>query len=410
MIRKAFLAASAAMLASAGCSESSESSGDAAIPRPDGLSAAENVAQSADRDVQSRPAPGPPAHPETNQPQQGRLPPGAVRLQRMEIMDPGGFERPMVAATALVPIGWRAQGGVVWSAQATCGQGYKFDWTAASPDGVTAVAFFPSERWETNSMGAPLQAGCPQASISSVQQYLQSYAQRHRPDARIFDFRPRPDVAEEFKQLNQTTPMPSGEMKTWVESGEVLIGYNAQGREMRELIGVTAYFINNRMAGVYPGQTMESFVGSTFTGFSMRAPEGQLDFQLAEAIRKSGQPAPQWQSRINAHNSRTTAIVQKGVADRSAITAQLGRDMNEIITGGWEERNASMDRSHREVIEGIRGVETYDDSINGGTVQLDNSYSNAWQLNDGSYVLTDDMFFEPYKHLGVDGRKLEATR
>jgi hypothetical protein len=412
MTCKALLAISLAIFASAGCSESNDGVDDAAGLPSGGFFAAENPAQPAGPGFQGRPAQSPPPGETQNQaqPVQGRLPPGAVRLQKMEIVDSGGFEQPMVAATALVPVGWQARGGVIWGAQPSCGPGYHIDWTATAPDGVAAVAFFPSEQWQTNNMGASFQAGCPQASLSSVEQYLQSYVQRNRPAARILDFRPRPDVAEEFKELNQTTPMPNGEIKMWVESGEMLIGYDAQGREMRELIGATAHFTHNRMASGYPGQVLESFVGNTFTGFAMRAAQGQLDFQLAEAIRKSGQPTPQWQSRIVAHHSKLGAIAQKGAADRSAIIAQHGRDMNDIIMGGWEERNAIQDRSHREVIETIRGVETYDDPVNGGTVQLDHTYENAWQLDDGSYILTNDAYFEPYKELGVDGRRLEATR
>ena len=41
---------------------------------------------------------------------QGPLPKGVLRMQRTSIMDPSGFEKPMVAATAFAPVGWRTQG------------------------------------------------------------------------------------------------------------------------------------------------------------------------------------------------------------------------------------------------------------------------------------------------------------
>jgi len=37
-------------------------------------------------------------------------------------------------------------------------------------------------------------------------------------------------------------------------------------------------------------------------------------------------------------------------------------------------------------------------------------YDHAWRPNDGSYVLSNDSSFEPYRDLGVEGQKLEQTR
>ena len=76
----------------------------------------------------------------------------------------------------------------------------------------------------------------------------------------------------------------------------------------------------------------------------------------------------------------------------------------------WRKQQESSDRGSREFNEYIRGVETYNDPINGGSVQLDNTYDNAWQLNDGTYVLTDDPSFNPYAATGQDGQRLEPTQ
>jgi hypothetical protein len=78
--------------------------------------------------------------------------------------------------------------------------------------------------------------------------------------------------------------------------------------------------------------------------------------------------------------------------------------------GTWQARNQSMDRTQRETIESIRGVETYNDPHYGGTVQLSNQYQHAWQLRDGSYVLTDDVNFDPNRAFGVQGTLLQRTQ
>jgi hypothetical protein len=155
-------------------------------------------------------------------------------------------------------------------------------------------------------------------------------------------------------------------------------------------------------------------------GFAMRMPEGALSFKMIEALRQSIHSAPEWQSRMNqAANERNRIAVESNrqmaetnrreAAKRSEIIAQTGREIADIQMGTWQSRNESMDRQQRETIEGIHGVETYNDPHYGGTVQLSNQYQQAWQLRDGSYVLTDDVNFEPGRDLGVTGQKLMKT-
>ena len=49
------------------------------------------------------------------------------------------------------------------------------------------------------------------------------------------------------------------------------------------------------------------------------------------------------------------------------------------------------------------------DPYRGGTVQLDNTYEHAWQLNDGTYVLTNDHMFNPVKSTGQFGEELKVS-
>lgn len=179
---------------------------------------------------------------------------GATRLQIAKIMDPSGFERPMVAITGLIPVGWRTEGSIVWNTKGNCGTGYTVDWSATSPDGRMAAAVFPGMQWSFNNFGAGPTGGCPTLQIGSVQQYLQFLVQRGRPDARILDFRRRQDIEQDYRQLNRNTPMPMGVLRTWVEAGEVLIGYQEQGQEMRESVMAAVILTLNRMQGPMSGR------------------------------------------------------------------------------------------------------------------------------------------------------------
>jgi hypothetical protein len=209
-------------------------------------------------------------------------------------------------------------------------------------------------------------------------------------------------------------------MRSWGDAGEVLIAYQLQGRPVRETISSASFYILTQIPSLDPSQPLELLQGMSAPGFAMRAPEGALDFKAAEALRKSIRSAPEWQERMNRVMSERNRIAiesnrqiaetnQRAAAERSRIITDTSRDVNQILMGTWSSRNESMDRVQRESIESIRGVETYDDPHYGGTVQLPNLYQHAWQLRDGSYVVTDDPNFDPARVFNLPAQRLQIT-
>ncbi len=349
------------------------------------------------------------------------LPPGALRVQRAEIIDAQGFEKPLVAATMLIPAGWRTEGGIEWSVGNRCGPAHRINWKATAPDNSAAVQIIPEEKWAAGNFPQP-DNPCPNVPISATRPYLEWYVKRNRPGARVLDYRPRTDLSDKYQSLASTSGGGGGgELRSWVEAGEVLIGYQVGGRAMRETISTVTAFILTRLPGMGPGQTIDLLQGQSFPGFAMRAPEGMLDFKTSEALRKSIQAGAEWNARmIRSSNERHQVAMESGrqmaetnsraAADRSAIIAQTGREINDMQMGTWQRQNESSDRTQRESIEAIRGVETYNDPHYGGSVQLSNQYQHAWQLRDGSYLLTDDSNFDPSRDLGVQGQRLQRTQ
>lgn len=339
----------------------------------------------------------------------------ALRVQRAEIMDRRGFEKPLVAYTLFVPAGWRSGGEVQYAPLNSCDPEQTLNWQATAPDGIGMIALIPEEKWSASTIPLPPDQ-CLHANVNTVRGYLEWWVERKRPGARILDFRSRPELTRSFQQLEQN----ANGMRSWAEAGEVLIAYQVNGREARESITNIVFFIHTQFPSLDGSRPMELLQGMTAPGYAMRMPAGQLDFKMAEAIRQSVQSAPEWQQRINQaraerarinmeHNRRMAEINRQGVADRSAIIANTAREVNQIQMGTWQSRNESMDRQQRETIEAIRGVETYNDPHYGGTVQLSNQYQHAWQLRDGSYVLTDDPNFNPNRALNMEGTLLKRT-
>jgi hypothetical protein len=338
------------------------------------------------------------------------LPSGALRVERAVIVDASGFEEPMVAATLFLPHGWQARGGVQWGQQFACTNGYVFDWSATSPDGLASIAVLPQERWEWNNIGAPpATPGCPAAPHRNVQPYLQGLAQRLRPGARVLDYRARPDLRQEFVQYESVTPMPLGESRVWVEAGELVVGYQEKGQDMRGSVAAVVVF--NLMRTDAGMGVMEALSGATFPAFAACAPSEQFNAGFFEALRRSIKVDPRWESRISGHNATLARIALRENKKRSEIMARTHEEIARIREEAWNSYQQCSDRRFREFGELLRGVETdADPESSFGQIELSSLYDSAWRLDDGSYVLTNDVSFDPYRALGVAGKKLDAVK
>lgn len=354
--------------------------------------------------VQARAAPAPPVA--------TRLPANVLRVQRVQIMDNTGFERPLVASFLFVPVGWKTRGGVQWGSQHTCTNGYNFSWGAVSPDGAQSVGILPQENWHAaNYPGTTPNPGCRTQNITSLRQYLQQYIATLRPGARMLDFRPRRDLMAALQSWNTRTPSAMGEFRTWVESADALFAFNDGGRDMRGVITAIAKFNLSHMQGVAGMQAMDSLAAGVLPMYVATAPNGQLNIAFAEAIRQSILPNPEWDARIAAHNGRISQVALNESIKRGRIIQEANDYISRLRADTYAQTSASNDRIARERSNLNRGVQDFDDpGTTAGRVQLSNLYDHAWKLNDGTYILSNDSGFDPWRDLKLAGTKLQQSR
>lgn len=322
-------------------------------------------------------------------------------MQPMQIIDQAGFGQPMVAATVSVPAGWRAEGGVGWNRSTNCVTNQlQFKWRAVSPDGSQAFEILPGFNWQVQ--GTQVQMNpCPVAAYSSTKDFLQAYVQKVRPGARILQYRDRPDFAQ--KAAAQTPANPQVQIRQ--DSGQVLIGYEVNGQQVRELLSATVAF----------SQMQGNIVAGTGLVYAQRAPNGRLDFSLSDRVVASLKPNPEWltamrtggnraatayanvqRGQIDAWNAREMArITAKGEADRAAIRANTARDIAAINQQTYNNTQLTNDHIHQQNMEGIGEYNTYigtdgnpvQSSIHGGDRVL--------QMDNGDVFSTDDPNFNP---------------
>ncbi len=333
-------------------------------------------------------------------------------LQRHAILDSSGFEQPMTAFTVEVPAGWQTRGGVFWDAANPCQDVVpSVHWQARSPDGSGAFEILP--RWSSEmpdpSLGLPM-SNCPQAPIANVRGYLEAIARARHPDGQILDYRDRPDLLEKLRAPNfPGVPGSPLQMRSRTEAGELLVAWNENGRAMREAIAangiVTESLLNMPMTG--PSRSVKVSIASAA---AMRAPDGQLDFNLFARLCYSVQVDPGWQARMQQHDHAMAAIATRGAVKAGRIRAAANAEIAANSQRAWQEQQAANDRSHASYIDALRGVQNYrDPDTSSGTVELSNQYQNTWRLQDGSYLQTNSSV-NPWVDLGVDGHMLDPIQ
>jgi hypothetical protein len=104
------------------------------------------------------------------------------------------------------------------------------------------------------------------------------------------------------------------------------------------------------------------------------------------------------------HAQKMNQIAARGFADRKKIITQSNRDISKIITDGWNERQASLDRSHRNFINAIREVEDYRTPGGDATVQLPSHYSHVYSNGNGDYLMTNDSLYNLNTDQSINNR------
>ena len=157
----------------------------------------------------------------------------------------------------------------------------------------------------------------------------------------------------------------------------------------------------------------------------VRMPNGKLDYKMANRLMLQIVDDPQYSARVSKAQAKMAQdnqrswqkirqINAKGIAERSkmfsdsqARISQIRNETSDIISST---QIGSSDYIMREQTEATLGFETYNDPINGGTVELDSNYNHAWQLNDGSFMLSNDANFNPNVDLSLDATNLQVTQ
>ncbi len=346
--------------------------------------------------------------PPPSQPPLAALPPlppmfDTNRLQEVVLRDERGQESEVVA----LPHGWQLTNKIEWNDQTGCvGNMLQRSWSMIAPDSLTMISVMPGFGWQLAGTQIPTDP-CPPLPLRGVREVLEATVQQIRPGAQLYDYQ---DMTAEFEvEARRQGPPPSPVMPGQVasrEAGRLLIGYQQDGVEMREVLAAVA----NKTT--YQGHVLMSVSGIS----SIRGPAGRVDLAALERVISAGRPNQQWMEffkqrvkhnmdrfyagqtqQINDWHQRQMAIINaRGAAERHAIRMRTNQEVANIYSSIAANNSATSERMHRRALEGIgeynsfAGMQgtTVQSSIHGGNYvyQNPNDPSQVFSTNNPSAV------------------------
>ena len=319
----------------------------------------------------------------------------ATVLRRTTVFDtdPVGINGP--ALTILVPDGWTVQGGPVWRHQYS--NLATFEGIVASADGFEAVQYFPifPQIWQQGGIpffpeGSIYLGNEVRPPIGDAAAFLEALvlpAYRGGVGPRIIAREPLPAVAAMYVQNSLAG--------TEVVAERILTEHVFNGVAILEEFTVVLSFTPNP---AIPG----ALVWKPEQLFSVRAPASAFEEArpILQAIATSPVVNRDWYA---AYVYVLDLSIQNGFAairsagEMSRIVTEANQAISDTIIESYNQTQATNDRIFDAVSQTIRGVETYSDPFEGGTIELPNGYNYAYASEEGNVILTNEPGFDPVR-------------
>lgn len=355
-------------------------------------------------------------------------------LERVRFMDNTGFQQPAEAFSALIPKGWKHEGGVVWKSLQECrGDMVGAQVRITSPDGAIRFESLPSHTWQSASDPMMMQmlqmqasqGGCDVGGPMSGEEYLrQVFVPNVLQGASVVTLEPNPEAerllterASEF-QAGAQRYGGQADVRASAITARVKWSDGTEGIVLLSVRNVVSSMVN-QYTGEWQQLSMSSATERSWVRFpATRREEAE---RFLTDLKSSFRTNPAWKQAVDnyfaelgryqdrahhermaaidqqtrqmteAHNQRMADIQAQGAANTARHNDRMAAMDNSMRN--WEQQQAAQDRQHTSFVKTIREVETYRDGT--GTVELSSGYEQAWSRGDGTYILSNKPGFDP---------------
>ena len=339
---------------------------------------------------------------------QATTPQASLRLKPVSVVDRNAPNGPTEAFSTLIPADWQTEGGVNWSPPNGCRQGPRIEWAAHSPDKLYSVSMLPTFTWGWTQGGVA--AGCVRGNFQDAEQAVR-YLFDNAPglQTKILDVSRPPELRPIADMMTKQAQAGMAMGRAMADVALIKVRANDGDVETDSyLIAISSHYETSMPDGW--GGVMTSGGGQLAALIGMSTPVGKLDdyHPAIPLIMSNFRVNERWNRDVL--NWWADLRRRRGEAFRAATAsiAETNSDILDSMNDSFRRRQNMSDRGQAELVESVWNTETY--ATPDGDRSFSAMYDQAWRLDDGSYVLTNDAFYNPSRDSGMDGERLRPNR
>lgn len=325
------------------------------------------------------------------------LPDGVLHVKPVEIIDKHGFEKPVRAASLLIPADWKFEGMVHWVING-CRQGTHIVYDAISPDGQTNLSLLPSTNVHWSQLGPS--SNCTFLRVNKAEDLLQPVIDEVMQNATIV----KTERSPELTAMNQQSVFQDVGFRSWMDHIVATVDHDRLGKRHRAAVLLYTNHTQMQMP-MLNGPSESSFASALPIIFS--APKEQFnDYNVAQnLILQSYRLDPEWNARMNKHRKVMADDNRRTSANIAQINRNTNAEIAAIRAGTQANIAASNDRNHRRTLEMLTETQTVQGS--NGPVRM--PAGTVWETSGGSMFVSQNPSFNP-SSIGIAARKLTPIR
>jgi hypothetical protein len=213
----------------------------------------------------------------------------------------------------------------------------------------------------------------------------------------------------ELSNIIKTGTDPATGVITSANGGKIHIEYTLNGVAMEEEMYCIIQSQDIPVQTLY-GTTRNINWYMTYLE-SFRAAKGQLDpeTKMFQTISHSAKTDANW---LNKYNQVVNYLIQRQIqqiqtlGQLSNIISQTSNEISDTNYQAWEQTQQINDKIATDFSNYIRGVETYNNPIDGSKVDLPSGHEYAWANSLGDYILSDSPNYNPNLESNLDWQQM----
>lgn len=320
------------------------------------------------------------------------------------------------AFSMLIPSEWQSEGNIKWildnPAMPVAG-----DFRAWNPNGTEEFHLFPNQAFfssdnpmiqQTFPSGTRYFGALVNSPLGPIDALKEIALPMFRGDVDNLQVISQEELPEVGSYFETGTDSATG-VVTSAEGGKIRVEYTLNGMVFEDEIYCIIQSQDIPVQTIY-GTTRNINWYMTYIE-SFRTEKGKLDSQskMFQTISYFAKTDVNW---LNKYNQVVEYLIQQQIqqiqslGQISSIASQTSDDISDANFQAWQQNQNVKDKLANDFSNSILGIETYQNPIDGNTVELPSGYSSAWTNSLGEYILSDSPSYNPNIESNLDWQQM----